>query len=194
MKKFLLILVALMFLFGVEVQAKTFKVLSVDKFSTASPSNTYKVQVIEREELSDGSVYEAGTIISGNVIKIKNPTRGKRDAYFEFVPTEITLNNKTQTIQDPKVYAKVVGYAPIDPKAIAGQTIKGAIGFVFKGASEGISFIQGAVKNENGNPLKSGFVKLYKDSPLAYFEEGKELNINEGDLILLKLKKIKDEL
>lgn len=193
MKKHLLIFTIIIFFISSSAQAKAIRVISLENFSTANPSSTYKVQVIEKEELKDGTVYEAGTIICGEVVKVKNAQRGKRDGYFEFVPTFLIYNNETCKIKDPNVSAKVVGYAPINPMDIAEKAAKGAVGLFFKGASQGISFVQGVAEDKDGNRLKSGFVKMYKDSPLTYIEEGKELNVNVGDLIVLKFKKFKPE-
>lgn len=193
MKKLLLIFTSIIFFISSSAQAKAIRVMSMDKFSTANPSSTYKVQVIEKEEFKDGTVYEAGTIISGEVIKVKNAQRGKRNGYFEFVPTELMYDHKTCKIQKPNVYAKVVGYAPVNTLGLVENAAKGAVGLAFKGASQGISFVQGVAEDQNGNRLVSGLVRMYKDSPLVYIEEGKELNVNPGDLIVLKFKKLKTE-
>lgn len=191
MKKLLLIFASIIFFISSSAQAKSIRVISLEKFSTANPSPTYKVQVIEKEIFKDGTILEPGAIISGEVVKVKNAQRGKRNGYFVFLPTEIIMNNKTYKIRNPHISAKVVGYSPINPSNLIETAAKGAVGLIFKGASQGISFAQGVAQAENGNRLKSGFVNLYKDSPLAYIEEGAELNINAGDLIVLKFKHLK---
>lgn len=201
MRRFLLIFLGVLFFLGSVAHAKTYKVISLENFSTLNPSQTYKVQFIENEKLDDGTIYEEGTILSGEVIKINKPTRGKRNAYFEFVPTEVTIGNKTQRIENPQICAKVVGYAPFNTKGLAEKAAKGSLGLVLKSiigpiatfTSGGISFIQGFTADENGNKIKAGLVKAYEDSPLVFFEEGKQLNVSPGDLILLKIKKLKSE-
>ena len=192
MKKLLLILGCFMFFLGTSAHAKAFRVISLDNFSTENPSDSYRVQFLQSEHLKDGTVIEAGTILTGQVIKVKNAKIGKRNGYFEFIPTSYTYNHKTKEITDPKYYAKVVGYAPVDTKEIVETAAKGAVGFLFKGASQGISFVQGVANAEDGERLKSGLVKVYEDSPLAYIEEGSELQVNTGDLIVIILKKIKE--
>lgn len=189
MKKILLLITLLCI--SSTANAKTIRAVSLEEFSTIDPSPTYKVQIIEREEFKDGTVYEAGTIISGEVVKVKNATRGKRNGYFEFVPTDLTFNHKTNKIENPNMIAKAVGYAPIDTKDLVEKAALGAVGLMFKGASQGISFVQGIADAEDGNRLKSGFVNVYKNSPLTYIEEGSELNIKAGDLIVLKFKTLK---
>lgn len=194
MKK-LLISISLLFFISLSAQAKTIKVISLDAFSTLNPSDTYKVQVVEKEEFKDGTIYEAGTIISGKVIKVEHAKRGKRDGYFEFVPTDLTLEGQTWTVTDSKYTAQVVGLLQIntitDTKTVVKNVAKGVTGLIFKGASQGISFVEGVAEAEKGQKIKSGFVKVYKDSPLVYIEEGSELKINPDDLILLKFKKTK---
>jgi len=195
MKKLLLISISIIFFVSLSAQAKTIRVISLDQFSTENPSKTYRVQIIEKEEFKDGTVCEAGTIVTGEVVKVKNAQRGKRDGYFEFIPTSLTFEHNTCQIKKPRVVAKVVGHAPIgsaiSTEKVLENAAKGAAGLIFKGASQGISFVQGVAEAEDGQRMKSGFTKLYKDSPLAYIEEGAELKVNPGDLIVLKLKKIK---
>ncbi len=190
MKKILLILTCLFFFIGNAANAKSVRVIALEDFSTLNPSETYKVQLLEKEELKDGTIFEAGTIINGQVIKIKNAKRGKRNAYFEFVPTSYTYNHETKTINTPQYYAKVVGYAPVDTKKIVESAAKSTVGFFFKGASQGISFIQGVAQADEGERIKSGFTQMYLDSPLTYIEEGAELEVNIGDLIVLIFKRL----
>lgn len=190
MKKIILLVICFIFFLGTTAQAKSIRVISLEDFSTASPSDIYKVQVLEREELKDGTIVEAGTIITGEVVKVKNASRGKRNGYFEFIPISYTYDKVTHKIENPRYYAKVVGYAPMDKKEIVESAARGAVGFFFKGASQGISFVQGVAQAEDGSRIKSGLVQMYKDSPLTYIEEGKELQVKPGDLIVLILKKI----
>lgn len=54
--------------------------------------------------------------------------------------------------------------------------------------SEGVSFVKGVWKNPENNRLKSGVVQVYKDSPLSYVEEGKDVYITKDTMFLLKFK------
>jgi len=193
MKKKFLIFTFGLFLLTSNAQANTdtIKVMSLEQFSTQNPSSDYKVQTIEREKLSDGTFLETGTIISGHVVRVKPPKRLKRNGYFEFVPDTFSYDGETQIIEKSDMIAKVVGYKPIDPKELAFSAVKTAAGFAVKGATQGISFVEGVAQAENGDRLKSGFINVYKDSPLSYLEVGSELNVNVGDILILKLKKIR---
>lgn len=192
MKKILLVFTFLLFFTASKAQAETLKVISLEKFSTANPASTYSVQTIEKKEFKNGMVLEAETIIAGKVERIQPPRRGKRNAYFVFIPTSTTYNGITKTSEKPIIMAQVVGYKPINPTGMVYSVAKKAVGFAVKGASLGISFVEGVAQAEDGTRIKSGFIKTYKDSPLAYVEIGTELNIEVGDTLILKLKKIKE--
>lgn len=191
MKKILLT-IGILFCLTPTVYARTLRVESVQNFSTENPSPTYSVRVLDREEFKNGKVLEPGTVISGQVVKVQNAQRGKRNGYFEFLPSSATYNGETKTAQNPIVIAKVVGYSPMEPKDLALKAVKSAAGFAVKGASQGIAFVEGVAEAQDGNRLKSGIVNVYKDSPLSFIEVGSELNIKDGDILLLKLKKIRN--
>lgn len=190
MKKFSFLIVLIICLFASSVQAKTIKVVALKDFSTANPSPTFQVKTVEEEIFKNGAILEEGTIISGILLKVEKPKRGKRNAYFDFIPTSISYKGQEKKIEG-KIVAKVVAYRPIDPEKTAIYVARKATNLIFKGASMGIAFVQGAVAAEDGERVKTGFISAYKDSPLAYFEIGSELNIKIGDTLVLELKKIR---
>lgn len=186
MKKIYL-LISIFLLLTPKVDAKTIKVMAVEQFSTQNPLSTYKVQAIEAQEMKGGLFLERGTIISGSVMKIYAPQRGKRDSYFEFHPTSITYEGKTINIGESKILAKVVGYKPISPEKLAGSVAIKAANFILLGSSQAISFTLGALHAQNGERIKSGLDRMYKDSFVSFIEIGEELNIDVGDILLLKI-------
>lgn len=189
MKKSFLIIILNIFLLSSSVQAKTITAEALDNFSPENPVGIFKVKTLSTQELEKGFFLDAGTIISGQIIKIQGPKRGKRDGYIELVPLLVTY--RSIEIQTPEFVAKVTEYKPVNPQELVLNTGKKAVGFVFHGATQGISFVEGAAKAEEGQRLKSGLIKVYKDSPLSYIEMGKELNVNAGDILTLKIKKIR---
>lgn len=191
MKRFLLNFVLISLLLTSSVYAETIKVISLEKFSTENPSPTYTVKTVEREEFKNGTVIEAGTIISGKVIRVQQPQRGKRNGYFVFLPTSATYEGTTRTTEKPMVAAKVVGYRPIEPQKAAIYVARKATNLFFKGASIGIAFVEGVAQAEEGEKIKTGLVSAYKDSPLSYIEVGSDLNVEVGDMLILKFKKIR---
>lgn len=191
MKKIFLTFTLTLFLLTSSVQAKTFKVVALESFSTEYPQQTFNVQVRQQEVFSKDLVIEEGTIISGRVVKISKPKRGKRNAYFIFVPTILTYEGKTENLEHLKLSAKVVGYRPVNPEKVVIYAAKKAADLAFKGASLGLSFAEGATQAKDGERIKSGIIKAYQDSPLSFIETGSELDIDTGDTLILKLKKVK---
>lgn len=190
MKK-IFITLATIFSFILTAQAETIQAISLEGFSTESPKKSYSVQTIENVTFKDGHTIQQGTIINGNIIKVKHASRGKRNAYFEFVPTSYRFENEVTGIRNPSYKARVIDYAPLDPKSATLMLGKSAVGFFIPGATQGISFIQGVADAEDGDRLKSGFVQVYKDSPLSYVETGSEIKINPGDKVFIKTSAIK---
>ena len=62
-----------------------------------------------------------------------------------------------------------------------------------KGISCGYRTVEGAVKNPEGNRLKSAGVALYNSTPLAYINKGKDILINVGDNFLLNIEVVPPE-
>lgn len=197
MKKFLknsFFIVLIFCSFSLSAQAKTIKVVALKDFSTEKPSPTFRVQTIQDEVFKNGTVLEKGTVISGVVLKVEKPKRGKRDAYFEFIPTTIFYDGNEKTI-NKQIVVKVIAYHSVDSKKMAVYVAKKAADFAVKGASMGISFVQGVAQADEGdNRIKSGFVKTYRDSPLSFIEVGSELNIDVGDTLVLKVEKIGEKI
>lgn len=189
MKKILYTFIFCIFLLTSRVQAQTIKVLSVDDFSTLNPSSTYSVKTLELLQLEDGTFLYPNTIVSGVVLRVKGPKHGKRDSYFEFIPSTVAYNGQCYPIKSQKTIAQVIAYKPIDKKALAYNVARKTANLFLKGLISGIEFVQGAVEAENGQRIKSGCVKVYKDSFFSYLEVGEELNIKSGDILVLKLKK-----
>lgn len=192
MKKFLVIIAFILLSPGSSVQAETVRVRALEKFSTERPSDTFRAEVIETEIFENGFILHQGSVISGKVVYVAPPKRGKRDAYFEFLPTSLTYEGITKTAKKPMAIAKVAAYSPVDTKKLVGKAVKTAANLFVKGVSLGISFAQGVAQADDGeNRFVSGVEKTYKDSPLSYIEVGDELNIDVGDELVLIIQKIR---
>lgn len=190
MKKYLSLFIISIFLLSLKAQAQTIKVSAVNNFSSTNPASIFSIRILEDNEIQ-GMLIRSGTIISGIVLRVHEPTRGKRDAYFEFIPTLITYNSESTKINMAKTNAEILYYKPTNPaKSTIDITLKVA-NFFLRGIITGIEFAQGAIQAENGQRIRSGAKKAYKDSVLSYVESGKELKINKGDIITLKLKTIR---
>lgn len=173
--------------------AQNIRAVSLEKFSTNEPKPHYKAQIIDPCVFKDGTILYEGSVIEGSVVKIQHAKRGKRNGYFDIEINSITTAGITQKITKPKLYARVVGYAILSPQELVLTAARTAAGIAVKGASQGISFAQGFIEANDGSRIKSAVINVYKDSPLSYIETGKELNINEGDTMILKVKELKEK-
>lgn len=191
MKRFLLFSTLIILFLTSSVQARTVKAMSIEAFSTAYPAQTYSVELLTNEKFTNGIVLEAGTILTGNVIQIKKPRHFKRNGNFEFVVKSLTYKGVTQEIKHHSIVVQIVGYRAVDPVGLATYVGIRATNFLFMGASEGIAFAQGFADGEDESRYKSGFIRMYKESPLSWAEVGKDLDIHKGDLVKLKFKNIR---
>lgn len=194
MKKLFLFSATFIFLMS-PAFAESLKVSALQSFSTESPSDTLKVIVVERMEFKNGIVFEDGAILKGNILDVKPPKRAKLNASFKFQPVEYTYNGKTQIINDNDFVGKYASIKTINKGDVAVSAAATAGGLILQipGLSQGVSFVKGIIKNNDENRLKSGVVQVYKDSPLSYVEEGKEIEILKDEVFVLKFKTDKDD-
>lgn len=170
--------------------AKSVKVQAVTEFNSLRPAATMKVITLERAEFKNGLVFEDGTLLNGEIIDVKQPKRAKLNASFKFKPVSYTYLGKTHKIEDPEFIAKYAEYKELDKAGLAtsAATTAGGMLFHIPLLSQGVSFVKGIWKNPENNRLKSGVVQVYKDSPLSYIEEGKDIEIKEDTMFILKFK------
>lgn len=180
-----------MFLSSTQVLATTVEVEAVTPFSTLQPTETMKVVTREKVEFENGVVWESGTVVTGQVIDVKQPKRGKLNASFKFYPQSYTYKGKTTTNIDENFIAKYSDRRSLDKGQIAASAATTAGGMLFHipFLSQGVSLAKGMVKNEDNNRLKSGLKQVYKDSPVSYVEEGKDIILKKDDIFYLKFKK-----
>ena len=160
------------------------EVEALSDFSTDNPPGLYSVKVVEPFNTNKG-IIEAGSIIEGKVIA-KDAKRLKQDATFSFVPTSL-ITPQGEVI---KVKRNYIGKykKEIDKKKIAKSAVLTAGNFAVKGFSTGVTAIEGAVKNEEGNRLKSTAVALYEGSPVSYIKKGDALELKQGQHFYMNFK------
>ncbi len=197
MKKYTLFLAIFVFCISLApaYSAASVEVQAMSEFNSIAPVSTMKVMVMQPIEFENGIKFENGTIIEGNVVEVKQPKRAKRNASFKFHPTSYTFNGRTTTVTDEDFIAKYKEKKDLNKGEIALSTATTVGGFFLKipGLSQGISLVKGMVKNKEDGRLKSGVVQVYKDSPLSYVEEGKDIFIKKDDIFYLKFKTHKSE-
>ena len=99
-------------------------------------------------------------------------------------------NGQTYTVKDPDFIAKYAEYKELNKLELATSAAATAGGFIFHVPllSESVSFVKGVVKNPEDNRFKSGAKQVYKDSIFSYVEEGKDIDIKENTMFILKFK------
>ena len=173
------------------VYAQTIEVRSFDDFSTANPPSSISIELLEPLSLSEDKILDIGTKVDGELFDVVSPKRLKRDAGFSFKPklyydedgkTHIIYNNITASYTEP-----------IDKGKVAKSAVLGVGNFFVKGIKTGVTVVEGAVKNEQGNRLKSAGVSLYESSPVSYVEKGEEIEIKKEESFFLKFRSNKSK-
>ena len=172
--------------------AQTVEVRALDSFSTAKPPKSVSVQLLEPLVLTDSITLSSGDIMTGDLFDVVSPKRLKRDAGFSFcLKSYKDLEENLYTVNSHIVasYSK-----PIDKGGLAKNAALGVGSFFVKGLSVGVAAVSGAVKNEEGNRVKSSAVSAYESSPLSLVEKGEDLNIEENMHFFLKFKEKSDKI
>lgn len=181
MKRFILILCLL----AQPVMAKTIAVQALDDFSTQTPTQHYSVKVLEELTLDEQTTFKENDVLKGKIVDIKNPKRLKRNATFTFVPEVLSSNGE---IIELKGYYPAKYTTKLDKKQLAKSAALGVGSYFVKGLSMGYSAVEGAVKNEEDNRLKSSVTSVYENSPLSYVEKGQEIEITKEQIFFLNFK------
>lgn len=190
MKKSFILVFGILLMCAQSVSAKTIRVQAVNNFSTEKPPVFLTVRINDELVLDENITFLEGFIVKGRISDVQDPKRLKRDATFTFVPLEYTdLNGKTHEI---KGYFPAKYTTKLNKGEIAKSAALGVGNHFIKGLSTGFTAIEGAVKNEEGNRVKSTAVAVYEGSPLSYVEKGQEIVIIKDQIFMLNFK-VKDE-
>ena len=174
-----------------EAYAKTIEVVSLSEFSTAKPPASITIQLLDSVDLDETTTLYEGAIVQGNLVDVVSPKRLKKDATFSFEPTSYKDTNGDTKVLHTNVVAKYS--KTLDKIQLAKSAAVGVGGMFVKGLGTGVAAVEGAVKNEEGNPIKSAAVSVYKASPISYVEKGKDLVIRNNQIFYLKFPKVEDE-
>ena len=104
MKKLVLTLICLFCQFSICNAANYLKVTAMEDFDTASPKETFNVQLREDGFLGQYSL-GVNSILHCQVLQIVDSKRGKRDASFFIKPLTFTENGQVKTIEE-EMYGK----------------------------------------------------------------------------------------
>ena len=116
-QKFLYLVLLLTILVCSPAYAQTIEVKALEDISTANPSKTTSVQLLEPVEIKKDKFVGEGAVLNGNLIDVVSPKRLKRDADFTFEPKTYTdSDGKTRKI---KANIKASYTEPVDKKQVA---------------------------------------------------------------------------
>lgn len=192
MKKILLILGVLV-VGAVPANAEILKVQALSEFNTENPPSSIEVKAVSDMDLNEELLIMDGFILKGNLVDVVSPKRLKRDATFSFVLTEYTDNNGKKHIIDPsgRQY-KGKFTTQFNYKHVAKTAALSVGNFFLQGLSIGYAAVEGAVKNEEGNRVKSSAMSVYESTPISYVEKGEDIVILKDQIFCLKFK-LKDD-
>jgi hypothetical protein len=192
-KIFLITIIMFLSLSKVHAESDKLHVEIMEEFSTINPSQSIDVRAIEGGRLGIYTI-KPGDIIHCNVIKITNPKRGKRSASFGVTPIYLTSEGETTEIKEilygkyaERIFSKEE-IKNIDTGKVGKKAVIAVGNHFVKGVAPIASLAEGMIKNEEGNRVESGVIKVYKDSPLSYVEKGKELELEPGKSFYLIFK------
>lgn len=172
------------------VYAKTVEVAAIDAFSTANPPSSIKVKLLDVLEYSADTIIRPGAEISGKLVDVVSPKRLKKNATFSFEP-EWYIQDGLKYNLDGTVKAKYT--TALDTAGLAKSAALSVGNHFVKGLTMQVAAVEGAIKNEEGNPIKSGAKSMYKASPFSYAEKGSDITIGENQIFYLKFPDINEE-
>lgn len=170
------------------VLAQNILVQSMTKFEQNDNEKVFSAKVVEETELSDGKIIKANSILNGTIIKTVDAKRGKRDAYIVIQPESFEIDGVIHLIEDENLEAKVVGYSKRDYKKTALDAGLAVGGYFVKGLSQVFYFSKGLIiPDDDKSRIKTAFHNVYENTPFVYIERGDEIDIEKGDLLVLKV-------
>lgn len=190
MKK-IIVFISLFVLGFMPVFADTMVVQAVTDITTTNPTQEIKVRVLRNCTLADVSL-KVGDILEGKMIAT-DPKRLKRDATFTFYPLSCTDLEGNVTRFPVLYYGKFSAKFELDVGKVAESAVVSVANHFVKGIGTGFYAVQGAVKNKDGNPIKSAAVNVYENSIFSYANKGEELTIPKDSVFGLKFSECENE-
>lgn len=190
------ILILIMLILGVQAGfAQNVLVESLSDIKEGEGDVEFSAKVLEQAELKDGTVFEENSIINGKIIKTVEAKRGKRNAYIIIKPVSYTTSDSNSVIsmEEKNFEAKVVGYSKKDFKKMGLDAGLAVGGYFVKGLGQIFYFSKGLIQPDDGKSRVSTAVhNVYENTPFVYIEKGQDVDIENGDYLVLKFRKKKN--
>jgi len=190
MKKFLITLLVFGFTIGM-ANATNVIVESLEAMDSNKENSEFSAKVLEDAELKSGQVFKTGAVLKGIVVKKVDAKRGKRGGYIVIQPVTLEYNGVVENFEGQDIEATVQGYSKKSWKELgskAGLSVGlAAAGKCIPGVSQMFYFSKGLIQpEEDKSRLESAVNSVYKNSPFVYIEKGQDINIEQGDMLVLK--------
>lgn len=175
--------------------AKNVKVQATSDFSTANPPKTWTLRVIEDFTAKNDFCVKAGSTITGEIVEVKSPKRLKRNASFVFSPIKFYDVNTNETYEISKhIEGKYSSMSDVSAGSIAKSGAIMAGNKLLDGFfGPGIALAEGAIKNKQGNRVKSAAVSVYESTPLSYANKGKDIEISKDQIFVMSFKMLEED-
>lgn len=172
--------------------AKKVEVKAILPFDSLNPPKNFSVMLNEDFEVSEVKTLYKYYTLNGYIYEVIPPKRLKQSASFIFIPTSYTdFSHKTYPLTN--VVSKYTTKFALKSFTITSALIL-AVGLVPAiVVSTGYFAVDGAMKNNDGNRLKSSATEVYDKSYLSMGEKGKNLHISKNQDFLLDIVVIKQQ-
>lgn len=153
-----------------------------------------KIDFINNEEINVPNIVliPEKSLITGEILRIQKELRWHKSGYAILKLISYKEENKNPVdISEKNIYVAARQYRYPDKKeaVITGTEIAGsaAASFFLPGVDIAYFFTKGAiVRDKDPNWFKSGVSKAYENSILWFIMKGKDIDLEEGDMIQLK--------
>ncbi len=172
--------------------AKKVEVKALQPFDSLHPPKNFSVMLNEDFNISEIKTLYKYYTLNGYIYEVIPPKRMKQSASFIFIPTSYTdFAHKTYPLTN--VVSKYTTKFALTSFTVTSALIL-AVGLVpALVVSTGYFAVDGAMKNNDGNRLKSSATEVYDNSYLSMGEKGKNLYIYKNQDFLLDIVVIKQQ-
>ncbi|MBQ3641755.1 hypothetical protein II906_07525 [bacterium] len=171
--------------------AKSVKVESLSIVNSEQDATEFNAVILKDVKFRSGLVLKKDEVLTSHIEKFIPARRGKRSAYIIIKPVtigEISLEN--YKLEGKTTTKKIISKenAKDTAKEAGINTAKRITNTLLPGSEEVIDFSRGLIKPEEGKTrLQSASGNLLDDLPTKHLKKGADLDIKEGDKLVLKI-------
>ncbi|MBQ7286799.1 MAG: hypothetical protein IJW73_03455 [Candidatus Gastranaerophilales bacterium] len=188
MKKLLLLSIVLLNLSA--FASDKLHVKALEDYSSENPKEVFQVELLESKMVNELYILD-GSVLNCKLLKVKDPKRAKMNAkvYFRLISYDDNRGQHKFPRNLTAKYAKKIlnkeAIKSVPPKTYVKAATSIAGDMIVPGISTAVSFVDGAITNQENDRLVSGAKQVYKDSILSYVEYGEAIEIKKDDVFYL---------